>query len=109
MKQLERIENTLARIETGMNRLLKVQAGPDQEWLAIKDAAAVTGLSEPHIRRAVRSGDLPAANVGTQGRPVWRIARTDLEKWMHRRMGGIVLPPITGNVTVTKKSRHFED
>jgi hypothetical protein len=33
----------------------------------------------------VRQG--PAANVGSRAWPVWRIARSDLDHWMHRRMG----------------------
>jgi excisionase family DNA binding protein len=90
-----------------MNKLLESQAGPGQEWLAIKDAAVVTGLSVPHIRRAVRSGDLSAANVGTRARPVWRIARADLDHWMRRRVGEGA--PSAGAAPSKNHSRHFDD
>lgn len=109
MESLEKIEQALARIEGGMERLLQAQTGPVPEWLAIKGAALITGLSAPHIRRAVRSGNLPAANVGTRSRPIWRIFKNDLENWMRERKGGSTFPPIAGSVPVPRKSRHFDD
>lgn len=60
----------------------------DAPYLSIKRAAKVTSLSESHLRRAVRSGDLTASNVGSPAHPIWRIKRDDLEGWMKRRSGG---------------------
>ncbi len=75
---LERIERRLERIEG----LLAQGPAAGHEWLSIKQAAHVTGLSQAHVRRAVRAGGPAASNVGTQSRPIWRIARADLAKWM---------------------------
>jgi excisionase family DNA binding protein len=63
------------------------------DYISIAQAAQITGLSQSHIRRAVRSGELTASNVGTPQRSVWRIARKDLAAWMERKKGGIDLPP----------------
>ena len=66
----------------------------DAPYLSIKRAANVTTLSESHLRRAVRSGDLPASNVGSLAHPIWRIKREDIEGWMKRRSGGVQkIPP----------------
>ena len=66
----------------------------DAPYLTIKRAAKVTILSESHLRRAVRSGDLPASNVGSLAHPIWRIKREDIEGWMKRKSGGAQkIPP----------------
>ena len=109
MNSEDRIEKTLARIDEGVQRLLQLGEEARQEWLSISQTAAATGLSESHVRRAVRSGRLPASNAGTPDRPAWRIARADLADWMRRRMGGNRVPPIAGTISVGKKSRHFGD
>src|SRR5262245_9756541 len=66
---LARIEQRLERIEA----LLSQGPAAGQEWLSIKQTAQVTGLSQAHVRRAVRAGRLAASNVGTQAHPIWRI------------------------------------
>jgi excisionase family DNA binding protein len=65
----------------------------EQEWFSIKEAAVLTGLSAKHLRRAVLGGTLPASNVGTPDRPVYRISREDLKGWMDRRKAGALPPP----------------
>jgi hypothetical protein len=72
----ERIDQALKMIET-----LQASAA---EWLSIKHAAILGDLSQTHLRRAIRSGALPASNAGTPSRPIWRIARIDLAAWMER-------------------------
>lgn len=67
---------------------LPEDADLDAHYLSIKSAAKLTTLSQSHIRRAVRSGDLTASNVGSPSHPIWRIKRDDLEGWMKRRSGG---------------------
>jgi excisionase family DNA binding protein len=65
-----------------------------EEYLSIERAAKLTSLSATHLRRAIRSGGLPASNVGTASHPTWRIARKDLDAWMQRNKGGLPsIPP----------------
>ena len=63
-------------------------APPGLAYFKIREVAETTRLSESHIRRAVRRGDLPASNVGTPDHPIWRISRKDLVEWMDRKKGG---------------------
>ena len=74
----------------------KPVAAAAAEWLSIKEAAAVTGLSATTVRRAVVGRrDLPASNAGTANRPTGRIARKDLDEWMERKKGeaAVAVPP----------------
>jgi excisionase family DNA binding protein len=59
----------------------------DETYVSIKRTAKITGLSDSHIRQAVISGDLPASNVGTTKRPVYRIGKADLAAWLEGRKG----------------------
>ena len=63
-------------------------APPGLAYFKIREVAETTRLSESHIRRAIRRGDLPASNVGTPDHPTWRISRKDLVEWMDRKKGG---------------------
>jgi excisionase family DNA binding protein len=63
-------------------------ARPGIGYFRIREVAETTRLSESHIRRAMRRGDLPASNVGTPDHPIWRISRRDLVEWMDRNKGG---------------------
>ena len=63
-------------------------APPGLAYFKIREVAETTRLSESHIRRAIRRGDLPASNVGTPDHPIWRISRKDLVEWMDRKKGG---------------------
>ena len=66
---------------------------PGLDYLTIRSVAETTQLSESHIRRAIRCGDLPASNVGTPDHPIWRISRKDLVEWMDGKKGGISKVP----------------
>jgi excisionase family DNA binding protein len=85
----------LLRIEGKLDSLLENQPAESiaADYVSIKQAAKITELSGSHIRRAVRSGELPASNAGTRQHPVWRIARTDLAGWMEKKKGGHNVPP----------------
>ena len=63
-----------------------VQPGP--AYFTIRAVAETTRLSDSHIRRAIRRGDLPASNLGTPDHPIWRVSRGDLIDWMDRKKGG---------------------
>lgn len=57
------------------------------EYLSIKGVAQLTALSSKHIRRAVVSGELPSVPAGSagSGRPTYRIARTDVDRWLESK------------------------
>ena len=79
---------------------------PGLDYLTIRSVAETTQLSESHIRRAIRSGDLPASNVGTPDHPIWRISRKDLVEWMDRKKGGTSKVPPKSSLTALVK-RHL--
>lgn len=56
-----------------------------QEWLSIIQTAKLLGVSTDHVYRRVRSGKLPVSNLGTFGKPYYRIRRSDIEAWMLER------------------------
>lgn len=88
------IEHTLARIDDHLGQLLRLGEEARQEWLSITQVAAATGLPASHVRRAVKRHELAASNAGTEGHPIWRIARADLAAWMATKKGGAaVVPP----------------
>src|SRR5262245_19022937 len=60
----------------------------EQEYLSIKEAKAYTGLSDDHIRRAVTGGTLPASNVGTPDRALYRLKKANIDAWMREREAG---------------------
>lgn len=93
---LEVVASRLGAVEGQVEAMRKrLENGPGQEWLSIKEAAVVVGLSEDHVRRAVTGSALPCSNVGTNDRPLYRISRKDLEAFMERRKAG-ALPPQKG-------------
>jgi excisionase family DNA binding protein len=59
-----------------------------REWLSIRQAARLTGLSETRIREAVSRGEMAASNIASPARPLYRIARADLDKWLESRKSG---------------------
>lgn len=96
-------------LPSGGNMLTKNEHGvaADAAFVSIKQASTITQLSQSHLRRAVWSKELPAANAGSPLHPIWRIARTDLAAWLKAKMGGSNVPPkskIAGLV-----NRYFPD
>jgi excisionase family DNA binding protein len=62
---------------------------PSPEYLTLQAAAASTSYSYSYVYRAARRGDLPATQKGR----TWRVAATDLRRWMDRDRGGAVPLP----------------
>src|SRR5687767_13326675 len=60
----------------------------EKEWFSIGEAAILTGLSQDHVRRSILGGTLPASNMGTPDRPLYRIHRKDIDGWMEQRKAG---------------------
>jgi excisionase family DNA binding protein len=81
-KQLEQLAQRMDRIESLLSQVLQRDS---TEYLSIRQAVQRTGLSQSFIRRAIKSGKLPASKKGD----TYRIARADLDSWMD---GGKVSP-----------------
>ena len=78
----------------------------EAEWISIKQAASLAGISETSIRRAIRRGQLKACNVGgSSRRPTWRIKRTDLQAFLETDAARSSPPKPRGKY----RSRHFSD
>jgi len=77
----------LERIEVALSELSRPQA----EYLSIRRAAEMAELSYDHVRRAVESGELAAVDKGNGKKRIFRIARSDFDRWM--RDGRAILPP----------------
>lgn len=98
MNELQIMAEAVARIDRGVAKLLEAQEAAVAEWLSVAQAAQVTGLSDTTIRRAIGGRDLAASNVGSEQRPVWRIARRDLTAWMEKQKGGTEAVPPRGEL-----------
>jgi excisionase family DNA binding protein len=90
---LQKLVEQQAEILLNMRELRNERELPQQEWFSIFEAAALTGLSDDHIRRAVVGGTLPASNVGTPDRPIYRISKIDIGEWMEKRKAGALPTP----------------
>lgn len=97
LEQMSRVEEQLGRMASTAVGLEKKSRLPEQEWFSIKEVAALTGLSEDHVRRNVTSGRLPAAHQGTFDKPHYRIHRPDIDEWMVKRRE---TPPARGKKKV---------
>ena len=61
-----------------LNEIKKLVQGSTPQWLSIKDAVRISGLSESSIRRAISMGVLKANKVGGK----WIIKASWLEKYL---------------------------
>ncbi len=55
----------------------------ERRFLTLADVQEILNISSPQAYALVRSGDLPAIQVG--GRGQWRIEATELEKYIERQ------------------------
>ena len=53
--------------------------------ISMKQAAIKLGLSLSTVRRRVYSGEIPAANMGSERMPRWRIDETELQEYVDGR------------------------
>ena len=58
-------------------------AGMEKRFLTLPDVQEVLNISSPQAYALVRSGDLPAIQVG--GRGQWRVEATELENYIARQ------------------------
>jgi excisionase family DNA binding protein len=107
----QHLDETLTAVLVLLSTTRNQQGSPPaSEWLAIEQAAEVTGTSATTIRRALRKGELRAANVGRSlRRPTWRIRRADLEAFMKASVAGSELPATQTKSGRKPQSRHFPD
>lgn len=45
----------------------------------------ILGLNDDTIRRKIRKGEIPAANLGTEKMPEYRIAKEDLREYLNSK------------------------
>jgi excisionase family DNA binding protein len=62
---------------------------PPREWLSLREAATILGISVDTLRRSVSSGKLPASRLG---RRLIRVRITDLERLYRPIPAGDELP-----------------
>lgn len=55
-----------------------------QEFYSPKKAAEILSVNREHILRLINSGKLPASNVGTGHRNVYRISKQDLDNFINQ-------------------------
>lgn len=51
----------------------------DPEWLSVEDSAKALGMHPESVRKLIRTGQLPAANISSDKRPTYRVSREDLD------------------------------
>lgn len=55
-------------------------AGEGPRFLSIKDVAEELSVGEPSVRNLIKTGSLPAIQIGRRG--IWRVERTVLENYI---------------------------
>jgi excisionase family DNA binding protein len=75
---------------TKVLKMLEEPTAPEPDYLSIQQVAARASLSPTKVRREVIAGRLPAANKGSKRRPLYRIAKDELDTLM--RQEGASLP-----------------
>jgi excisionase family DNA binding protein len=68
-----------------LNGMKKAEEESRQEYLSVEQVAAMCGLESKFIRRAMKRGELPHSNVGSEKRATYRISRQDIVAWMQER------------------------
>ena len=63
--------------ENILNEIKKLVQDKTPQWLSLKDAVKISGLSDSHLRRSIRSGQLKANKKGK-----WLIKSEWLEKYL---------------------------
>lgn len=57
----------------------------DIRMLTVAEVAEALGLGEQVVRARCARGELPAVNVGTDSRAMWRVPKCDLDQWIEER------------------------
>jgi excisionase family DNA binding protein len=96
--QAASIDAIFSLLQALHERLDRAEPTITPEYLSIKQAAALTSLSQDHIRRAIKGGVLPVSDVGTADRPLYRVSRENVGKWMKEREAGPKPPLRKGRV-----------
>ena len=63
--------------ENILNEIKKLVQDRTPQWLSLKDAVRISGLSDSHLRRSIRSGQLKANKKGK-----WLIKDSWLERYL---------------------------
>ena len=53
--------------------------------VSVKQVQTALGVTRPLVDAWIKSGELPAVNVGAGNRLVWRVRQSDLDAFLARR------------------------
>lgn len=81
----DELDSLGAAIANRLAALLQKQALPERGCFTLDQAAEFVVCHPEHIRREVKSGRLPAVDIGNGGRAAIRILRADLLSWLEQR------------------------
>lgn len=59
-----------------------MSAHTEVEYARLKDAARITGLDYQMLYNLIRSGEIPASNLGSATRSVWWVRLTDVRDYI---------------------------
>ncbi len=62
-----------------------MSAHAEVEYARLKDAARITGLDYQLLYNLIRSGEIPASNLGSGSRSVWWVRLTDIRAYIDGR------------------------
>lgn len=82
-----RIEAAVERLLAPVVETLKKRVGlPAQEWYSPAGIASIFGMKKRAVLDAIKSGELPAANIGRGEQPKYNIYIEDANAWMRGKM-----------------------
>lgn len=58
---------------------------PYGDYLSVTQVGVLTSLGADFIREAIKEKELPASNIGTAEKPLYRVARKDVDEFMAKR------------------------
>lgn len=59
---------------------------PRKEWMRVSEVIKHFGLPRQRVYGAIKSGELPAANLSKTKRPSYLVAARDVDTWLYSLM-----------------------
>ena len=81
----------------------------DQRYYSIQEAAKVLACDDETILAQIHSGELPAVNIAKRldaKRPTWRIAESELGRWLLKR-GNALKQEVAPKTTKRPKPKQY--
>ncbi len=57
----------------------------ERQFLSPSEIAKLTGIDVSTIRKAIKSGELPAIRLSSAANAKWRVDRSDLQRWVESK------------------------